>query len=353
VRELTADSQQPTASIAARRIAAQQLVRPRFSTPEALVRWMGAMQAQDFAGAKWALASRLDQKLIERTFDAAYQAGRLIRTHALRTTWQWAAPEDLSWILTAAAPRALARATPRFLSLGLDGRTLSKSEKVFARALADGPQTRAELGAALRKSRIDPDGFQRLPHLLLHAELQRVACSGGLRGKQHTWAAYDARIPKTKSLTREQALTELARRYLQSRAPATRLDFIWWSGLNAAEARFALDAAAVPENTARVPPPPAALLLPFYDELLVGYRDRSAMLDAKDVKKVNAGGGLLSSCIVLDGRVAGLWKRTLSPKAVTVNVRPFRPLTPREREALAKEAERYAAFLELPLKLVL
>ena len=243
----------PAGALAAQRLAAQQIAGSSFTRPAELVAWMGAIQAQEPLAAWWALGLRLGgtggaaagAKATSTAIAQALADGSVLRTHVMRWTWQLVTPADLHWMLPLVAPRLMARAARRHRELALDARTFRRAEAVFTRALADGAhRTRAELGAALRAAGIAPDG-QRLPHLLGHAELQGLLCSGAPRGKQATWALLAGRAPRAgEALTRDEALAELARRYFRSRGPATAADFAWWSGLAPADARAGLGAVA-------------------------------------------------------------------------------------------------------------
>ena len=369
-RRAAADA--PAGAVAAQRLAAQQIAGSSFTRPAELVAWMGAIQAQEPLAAWWALGLRLGKtrgtaasaKATSEAIARALADGSVLRTHVMRWTWQLVTPTDLHWMLPLVAPRLMARAARRHRELALDARTFQRAEAAFARALADGAHlTRAELGAALRAAGIAPDG-QRLPHLLGHAELQGLICSGAPRGKQATWALLAGRAPRAgAALTRDEALTELARRYFRSRGPASAADFAWWSGLSPADARAGLGAvtseltsesiAGVTYWRARRAPtaPPAALtdayLLPAFDEYLVAYRDRSAVLHSRDVRRINAGGGLLAPTVVVAGRVVGTWRRTLGRGVVTIALSLFGKPTPRERARIDAAAGRYGAFLGL------
>jgi len=365
------------AAIAAQRLAAQQIAGSAFTRPAELVGWMGAIQAQEPLAAWWALGLRLGgtggaagraQSISDAIADVLAD-GSVLRTHVMRWTWQLVTPADLHWMLPLVAPRLMARAARRHRELALDAKTFRRAEAAFTRALAGGAhRTRAELGTALRAAGIAPDG-QRLPHLLGHAELQGLLCSGAPRGKQATWALLAGRAPRAgAALTRDEALAELARRYFRSRGPATAADFAWWSGLAPADARAGLGAvtseltsesiAGVTYWRARNPPrvPPAALagayLLPAFDEYLVAYRDRSAVLSPLDARRINAGGGLLAPIVVVAGRVVGTWRRTLGRDVVTIALSLFGKPTPRQRAPIIAAAERYGAFLGLETKLV-
>jgi len=344
-----------------------------FERPGELIASLAAVQAQDPAAARWAVGLRLRGRggaaaraaLIER----ALADGTIIRTHVMRWTWQLVAPADLGWMLPLVTARLMARAARRHRELGLDAATFRRSHAALARALTGGAhRTRAELGAALRAAGVSPEGA-RLSHLLGHAELHGLICSGAPRGKQATYARVDERAPRGTPRTREEALAALARRYFESRGPATAADFTWWSGLAPAEARAGLAAIAGDLASERVGGavywcaarvarlPDAALarayLLPAFDEYLVAYRERAAVLAPEDARRLNAGGGMLSPAVVLGGRVAGTWRRTFERRgAVTIALAPFAAPDRRARDAIAEAAERYAAFLELEPRLV-
>ena len=361
------------ALIAAQRLAAQQIARPGFSKPAELVAWMGATQAQEPLAARWAVGLRLGGRggaaAGASAIEAALADGSVLRTHVMRWTWQLVTPADLHWMLPLVAPRLMVRAARRHRELALDAATFRKAEAAFTRALADGAhRTRAELGAALRAADVAPDG-QRLPHLLGHAELQGLICSGAPRGKQATRALLERRAPRSgATLTGDEALAELARRYFRSRGPATAADFAWWSGLAPADARAGLAAVAselasesiagVTYWRARQAPrvAPAALadayLLPAFDEYLVAYRDRSAVLSPRDARRINAGGGLLAPTVVVGGRVVGVWRRTLGRGVVTIALSLFGKPTPHEHARIVAASERYGAFLGLETKIV-
>jgi hypothetical protein len=228
--------------------------------------------------------------------------------------------------------------------------------------------TRAELAAALSGAGIATAGPQ-LSHLLGYAELEGVLCSGAASGKQATWALLDERIPAAAPgapRDRSAALAELARRYFCSRGPATVADFAWWSGLPVGEARSGVEAAATTLAATTVdavtyfhaaePLPGRARadrisrveLLPPFDEYLVAYRDRSAVLHPADARRVNDGGGMLNPCVVRDGQVIGTWSRTLTANAVAVDIRLFAPSS-HDAHAIRAAAERYGAFLGRPV----
>ena len=172
---------------------------------------------------------------------AAFDAGTILRTHVLRPTWHFAAQDDLRWLLALTGPILERRNARRDRELELDARTRRRATDLIADAVRTGPLTRRELAEVLEQHGITTDG-QRIAHLLFHAELHAAVCSGPMRGKVHTYAAFDTRVPPGVAHEGEAALAELARRWFTTRGPATLRDFAWWSGLPMAAPRAGLAA---------------------------------------------------------------------------------------------------------------
>lgn len=347
-------------SLVKRRLLGQELERPRFAKPEELVSWMGAVQAQDYAATKWAVGVRLRQKQpSDRAVELALDAGSVLRTHVFRWTWQLVTPRDVRWMLELVHARLLAKYTKRHAELEIDRKLMTRSQTAFEKALRHGdPLTRDELGRTL-----DVKG-PRLAHLLAIAELEGVVCSGARRGKQHTYALLDHKAPDERIPRRAEALAELAFRYFRSRGPATIADFTWWTGLAPADARSALEAvekkldrevlSGVPHwfvADARKPEKSGQVrLAPAFDEWLVAYRNRDAVLDPAQAKRLNAGGGLLAPSVVVGGRVIGIWRRELLRDTVAISIDCFEPTSAATKRAIVDASKRYAAFLGLTPK---
>jgi hypothetical protein len=356
--------------IVQQRLVNQRLIGPPFRNLTDSVAYFGAVQAQDYPAAQWAVGQRT-QDATAAAVEQAFDTGQLLRTHVMRPTWHFVTPPDIRWLLALTAPRVNLAAAYNYRRLGLDETVFAASRGVLEGTLMGGKQlTRDELGAALARAGLATDGL-RLSHLVMRAELDGVICSGARRGKQMTYALLEERVPPAGPLTRDEALAELARRYFRSHGPATDADYAWWSGLTLTDARAGLEMVkgqlervecegeaywlarqATPADDRLEDDGPCVHLLPNYDEYIVGYTDREAVIDPARVQAPDARGNVLFNYImVFDGGVVGTWKRTPGKGGVTVAFSPFNPLSAAVEQAFATEAARYAAFLGLPLVL--
>jgi hypothetical protein len=298
--------------------------------------------------------------------DGLFDDGVILRTHVLRPTWHFVLPADIRWMLRLTGPKIHQGMAGRYRQLELDANTIKGALGAFSKALEGGHQlTRFELGEVLRAARIAPDG-QRLPHLLSSGELAGLLTSGARRGKQHTYALLEERVPRAPMLDREEAIGELARRYFRSHGPAQLRDFVWWSGLTLAESRLAVELAAgaldhhavdgkdywfdaaLPSTRAAAP----AHLLPNFDEYTVGYTDRSAMLHPAHPfrPELFAFSSILANVVMLAGQAVGAWRRTTQRDGLRVEVRPLARLTAAERAAVSQAVERLSQFLGRPVQ---
>lgn len=353
-------------AIALSRLFNQHIEATKFKSAADVVGWMGAMQAQDFAMAKWAVGIRLPHST-ERSIEAALDSGEIIRTHLLRPTWHLVSAQDLTWMLALTAPQIKATLKSRQQGLGLSETVLAKSNTVLRQALGTGKHlTRQELVNELEKNQIVTDE-NRASHLLMCAELEGLICSGANQGKHPTYALLEERVAPTQALNRETALAKLARQYFVSHGPATLSDFIWWSGLSTREARQALEmvkADFVSETigaerywfpNATIHPEPTEKMvqfLPAFDEFIISYTDRSAVLPAENQAKAISSNGIFRPVIVVNGQVAGLWKRTLKKAKVIVEAEFFKRPDSTLLGPIEKAAERYGHFLEKETELI-
>ena len=341
-------------TIPRQRLCNQHLARPRLAAPE-VVAAMLAMQAQEYTDSLWAVGQRA-RGATEASVERALSAGEILRTHPMRGTHHFVAAADMRWLMALMGPLMIARNLRRERELELSAKTLAAARAVLERELAGGQHlTRAEVAALLKKSRISPSG-QRLAHIIYHAELAALVCSGPRKGKHITIALFDERVPAGRPRSREDSLADLAHRYFRTRGPATRKDFAWWCGLPAADVRAALetiagelDAETIDGVTYHRPAlsdagAPRALLLPPYDEYTVAYADRSAVGPVPPHVTSFAETTRLGHNLVLDGKVVGSWKRKVEGGQVVITLAPWKKLARRDAAALAEAAERYARF---------
>ena len=340
------------------------LTDSRFKNAAQAIAHLGAVQAQDFSAAKWALGLRV-RNATDATIEKAFNDGKILRTHILRPTWHFVLPGDIRWMLDLTAPRVKKILEPYNRKLDLDDALLAKSNQVIVKALRrESELTRHELKAELERSGIRTN-VQRLAHIVVWAELNSLICSGPRRGKQFTYALLEERVPKAKRLLREEGMARLALTYFRSHGPAQLKDFSWWSGLPMKEAREALELiktglrdVTLQDKTywfcdqpkRKAPPAPRALLLSIFDEYTIAYRDRSDLSKTgqQDIAKMLSMGSPLTAVIILDGKLAGTWKKKLKKNTIEVDLHPFSKLSEREERALASEVVRYRKFIDAP-----
>lgn len=342
------------------RLSHQQISHQRTKTPPELVAWMGAMQAQDFNMVRWALGLRLpgiDYSAIQKSIDK----GEIIRTHVMRPTWHLIAASDATWMLDLTAPHIKASLTPRLRGLELTPLILKKAVSVLEKKLEGNVHmTREAVLDLFGKNKI-PTQEQRASHILMWAELEKVICNGAIQGKKNTYALFSERVKYNNSMTREEALGNLASRYFNSHGPAALQDFLNWSGLPAADGRKAIgligndflseliDGRTYWFKKSRLQKRNTAYLLPAFDEFIIGYKDRSACLLGQHRSTAIGVNGMFFPVIVVNGQVIGLWKRTVARDHVTVELNYFRGLKPKSesvRKMIDKAVAQVKEFFE-------
>jgi hypothetical protein len=346
-----------------RRLTTQFLTGRGPSTASDVVRALGAVQAQDYAGAKWAVAMRTRDET-DANIDAQVDGGRILRTHVLRPTWHFVAPDDIRWMLALTGPRVKQSMAYHGRNLEIDARTIRRSHDAIANALAGGRHlTRPELGTALGRARVTGATGQRLAHLVMEAELDGIIVNGARRGKHITYALLDERVPPAKPRDRDESLHALARLYFTTRGPATVRDFSWWSGLSMVDAKrgLAMVSDGLEHRVAngedawfdpRVTPKRAtcALLLPNYDEYFIGYKDRSAIgKRVGHTTAVTGGAANITHVALIDGELVGGWRRRADGKGVAVAIELWSELTPGESDKIARATKAFGRFLGVPV----
>jgi hypothetical protein len=343
--------------ILSERLHNQKLSATEFEQPADVVRWMGAVQAQEFHAAKWALALRM-REAASATIQAAYDRGEILRTHVMRPTWHFVTPEDIRWLLELTAPRVNLRCGPNYRKYEVDDAVFKKARRVLVKALQGGKHvTRAKLKAALNRAGIDANDTVRMAHIMLRAELEALVCSGAMDGKQFTYALLDERVPASQTLGRDEALAELTKRYFTSHGPATVQDFVWWSGLTTADARLGIELAGDQLTTLKLPHAvywtgsltanrdfdpdrPASIgrasLLPAFDEYNVAYKERELPT--------------LGPTVVVNGHTIGSWTAAVDHQSVLIRVTSSHELNQSQKRLLKKAADRYGSYIGSPAR---
>ncbi len=342
------------------RLMSQQIATTKFKTAKQIVGWMGAMQAQDYGMARWAIGIRMpkttDQMILE-----AIDEGEIFRTHVLRPTWHFVSADDIKWMLKLSAPRLKSAQKSREKQLELSEKIFSKCNAIFEKALQGGNSlTRAELIKELLKSKIKTTD-NRSSHILFNAEIEGILCSGVSKNKQPTYALLEERVPQKINFNKDEALYNLARKYFESHCPATLQDFTWWSGLTASEAKLALQMIKVDffseeidskkywfHNSFTMPKVvgDSAYLLPAFDEFLISYKDRSAAIDVEHQKKAFSNNGIFWPTIVIDGRARGIWKKKLQKDQLIIETRFFDDPWEKVLSLIESSAKKMATFLQ-------
>ncbi|MBC7875594.1 MAG: AlkZ family DNA glycosylase [Anaerolineales bacterium] len=353
--------------IAHHRLHNQKLLQTTFTKPSQVVTYLGAVQAQDYAGAKWALAQRIKSIITDAEIDQAFADGAILRTHLMRPTWHFVSPADIRWMLMLTAPRVHAVNAYMYRKAELDNDVLKKGKTLLVKALQDKQLTRDELRDVFEQAGISMKTEFRMTYMMMWAELEGVICSGARKGKQFTYALLEERVPQAKVLKREEALVELIRRYFTSRGPATLHDFTWWSGLTMEDAKNGIEMVKsefIQEDingkmywfseskSSAKEKFPVIHLLPNYDEYFIGFKDRSAIGNRVNQPKMDQNSTALNIHIIfINGQIVGGWKRTITKNEVVVELNLLTSLTKAENQAITVAAQRYSEFLGIPITL--
>ncbi|MBC8144328.1 MAG: AlkZ family DNA glycosylase [bacterium] len=358
--------------IARIRLANERLDGNPLESPTDVVRHLCAVQSQDFAGGKWAIALRcngFDDAAITRMFNN----GEILRTHIMRPTWHFVLPEDIRWLQALTSPRVNRFNAHYYAKAGLDDATFKRTNRAIAKALKGGEYlTRNEIADVLRTIGVDVSG-NALANVVMRAELDCVVCSGPLRGKQFTYALLDERVPQTPARAHDESLAELTMRYFTSHGPATAHDFAWWCYLTVAEARngiamirstletidadgktfFWRPTTTIREQLHNGRSGPVVHLLPNYDEHFVGFKNHKPLFDDVVSSALKDGpNALMAHIITSDGKIIGGWRRSIGSKCATIEPILLRRLSKREQIALEKALLAYERFLGMPVAMV-
>lgn len=344
----------PGEEIRAERVATQ--LSGTLSDPAAVVRALLAVQAQDYRASIWAIALRTPEATAADV-ERAVEAGTIVRTWPMRGTLHFVPAEDVRWMLRLLAPRVIAKSVARYRELALDAAVFARAGAIIEAALSGGRRlSRPALFELLERHGIATQS-QRGVHLLSTLSMRGLLCHGPHDGKQPTFVLLDEWVRGGAALEGDEALGELAGRYVAGHGPASERDFAWWTGLPLATARRALQLAGIGDESGlyrsdapRAPiAAPRVHLLPPFDEYTVGYQDRGAFLDPAHAERTR--NGIMSPVVLIEGRIAGVWSRTAKKDRVEVRVELFGPASRPIQRELERAAARYGAFLACPSRL--
>ena len=352
-----------TADLIAMRMSALRLHEStRTSSVLDTVRWMGALQAQDYESGLWAIGVRMKDTTREDIVQAITRR-EILRTWPMRGTWHFIPSVDVAWMQRLMASRVMNSIRKRSADFGFDEPGVSRARTVITKTLTGGKSlTRETLIACLGTAGIDISE-QRGNHLLRRFGNEGLLCNGVTEGKEPTLALLDEWVPQPRLMDDDEALATITLRYFSSHGPATVSDFTWWTGLTKADALRGIQAngsklSVADRNGADFyfapeiePATPAALeLLPAFDEHLLGYQCRDHVLEPRHSDNVCPGGnGVFRPTLVASGLVLGLWRRKEAAKKAQVELQPFAKLPARLGKPIDYAASRYAAFLGKPV----
>jgi Winged helix DNA-binding domain len=358
-----------TSAIALRRLASQQVAARRFARPADVVRWLGAVQAQDYHQSLWAIGSRMRSATAAKV-ERAIENRQILRTWLMRGTIHFAAPEDVRALLALCAPRLAAAEQRRRGQLGLTAADLDRSAAALRSALAgDRRLSRPDVMRVLEDAGVEVSG-QRGYHILAGLAREAVICIGPMQGRQPTFVLLDDWAPRAQSreLAGEAALADLASRFVASRGPVTEQDLARWAGITLADARRALRegsqpalatrsldgaeywvAAGAKQSAVLRAGHTRTLLLAGFDEFVLGYKNRDAQLPPEHSQRVVPGAnGIFKPLVVYGGQVVGTWARSVRAGQLTITLEPFTADARELARSVQAEALRYRDFLGLP-----
>jgi hypothetical protein len=350
------DTSMTSLTIIAHRLSNQKITSTTYHQAEDIVSWLVAMQAQEYAMAKWAIGLR-SPGLKEAEIESAFNEGLILRTHLMRPTWHFVSPADIRWLVALTAPRV--RQTMTFMNkqLELDSAIFNRSNRVLEKVLQGGKfLTRKEIQVALSNVKIKAEGT-RLAHLMANAELDALVCSGPRQGKQFTYALLEERAKPVKALTRDESLALFASRYFSSRWPATIHDFAYWSGLTIKDARKGAEMLGsefarmsingneyIVKGNIDVPHTKkgSTFLMPDYDEYGMSYKDRTAMSRPKIAMNADP---ISNHILVINGRIGGTWQRSRTGDSFFFMTEAYIPSNKINQRDLSHALKRYQDFL--------
>jgi hypothetical protein len=352
--------------IANYRLASQKLFKTSLNTPQEIVQHLGAMQAQDYAMAKWAIGSRCDAS--EKAIEEAINSGKIIRTHILRPTWHLVSSEDIYWMLDLSGSQVKRIILSETKKHGYDEKEFDKINLALGKILAGNNHlTRDEIMKELYIKKFS-DEYSLSPVLIMmYAELEGLVCNGIKKGKQTTYALLEERVsrPSTK-LTKEESLAKLAKRYFESHGPATLLDFSWWSGFSPTTVKSAIHSIESELNSVVIDNQKywfgtdfsemdnfreSVHFLPAFDEILISYKTREASILLEHQSKAFTRNGIFKPVILENGKVIATWKRTIKKDHIRIETQFFSKVDSIKKSAIFEAIKPFENYLETKISI--
>ncbi|MDX6180871.1 winged helix DNA-binding domain-containing protein [Flavobacterium sp. Fl-77] len=347
--------------ISHQRLVSQKLLETSSSSPQEIVHHLGAMQAQDYSMAKWAIGSRCDatEKEIEETINL----GEIIRTHILRPTWHFVSADDIYWMLDVSGPQVKRIILAETIKYGYDEKEFDKINSRIEKMLAGNNHlTRDEIIQELNVKKVTGEYFLSPVLIMMYAELDGLVCSGKTRGKQMTYALLEERVSKPKSkLTKEEGLTKLALKYFESHVPATLHDFSWWSGFPTTICKQTINAIELQLNSVEIDGQKywfgkdyslknnfreSVHFIPAFDEILISYKTREVSILIEHQSMAFTNNGIFKPVILENGKVIGTWKRTLKKDHGKIETQFFNETESHKKAILFEGIKAFENYLE-------
>ncbi|MBF7092814.1 AlkZ family DNA glycosylase [Flavobacterium sp. ALJ2] len=347
--------------IAFLRMVSQKILKTNFHEPQEIVKHLGAMQAQDYSMAKWAIGSRCDAS--EKSIEEAINSGKIIRTHILRPTWHFVSADDIYWMLDVSGPQVKKIVLSTAKKNGFDEKKLDKINSSIEKILAgNNSLTRDEIMQELDIKKDSAQGFLHSSIVMINAELDGLVCNGIMKGKQLTYSLLEEKAPKTSTkLTKEEGLAKLAKRYFESHGPATLLDFTWWSGFPATTAKLAIHSVESELDSIEVDGkkywfkkglpsetdiPKSIHFLPSFDEILISYKTREITIAKEHQANAFTNNGIFWPIIIEDEKVIGTWKRTVKKEYIKIDTNFFETVSADKKSLVLKAIKPFENYLE-------
>jgi hypothetical protein len=323
------------------------LERRRMPIPRALER-LGTIQMQYAPSGYLGLWSRLEG-LRRDDLTVALERRRAVQGTLQRITIHLTSPRDFAVFATAI--RDARRAWWLRLHPDVRHRAMETAAARVRELLREGPLRQRELVSAVRAEPAVWTGAA------LWIDLLRVPPSGTWdRRRADLYGLAEGVVP-TVSVTRQEAVDVMVRRYLAGFGPAAPKDIAGWAGLPLAHVtaalsrtplrRFRDEAGAELVDLPGAPLPPAntpapVRFLPTWDATLLVHQRRTQILPEPLRPSIfNTRTPHSVPTFLVDGRVAGTWRHADG----RVRAEPFAPLPRAARRELAEETERLEAFL--------